>query len=195
MTRRDMDGIGMRTQDLNCSEDRKGKASGVNNKQWVRLATVVAYFLCVSLAAVILAVYYGLIWVPSSKNRTGDYIGVVPSPFPSGSNKNSTEIQVKKPVSNEEMEGKDLSGRSKRGFKTLFVHQQGKHLQDIHRTHLGGKVLPAPQEYMDLKIRVREKKKDKGPIQKCTFLKGTEDTNKPGEISEEGSGFIPECDY
>ncbi|KAE8585562.1 hypothetical protein XENTR_v10021354 [Xenopus tropicalis] len=186
MTQRDMDGIGMQTQDLNCSGDKKGKASGVNNKQWVRLATVVAYFLCVSLAAVILAVYYGLIWVPSSKNRTGDFSGAVPSLSPAGPNKNSTEIQVKKPVSNQDMKGKDLNGRSKRGFKTLFVQEQGKNLQDIHRTHFGEKVL---------KTSVRDRKKDKGSVQKCSFLKGTEETANPGEISEEGSSFQPECDY
>ncbi|OCT66240.1 hypothetical protein XELAEV_18042498mg [Xenopus laevis] len=193
MTQRNMDGNGMQTQDQNCSEDRKGKTSWVNNKQWVRLATVVAYFLCVSLAAVILAVYYGLIWVPSSKNRTGDYNAVVPSLSPVGTNKNSTEVQLKIPASAQETKGKDLSGRSKRGFKTLFVHQQGNNLQDIHRTHLGQKVLPAP--HMDLKARVIDRKKDKGPTQKCSFLKGTEDTDSPVEISEEGSGFKPECDY
>ncbi|XP_017518691.3 putative transmembrane protein INAFM1 [Manis javanica] len=33
--------------------------------RWLRLAPVCAYFLCVSLAAVLLAVYYGLIWVPT----------------------------------------------------------------------------------------------------------------------------------
>ncbi|XP_070258676.1 LOW QUALITY PROTEIN: putative transmembrane protein INAFM1 [Myotis yumanensis] len=33
--------------------------------RWLRLAPVCAYFLCVSLAAVLLAVYYGLIWVPA----------------------------------------------------------------------------------------------------------------------------------
>ncbi|XP_049756874.1 putative transmembrane protein INAFM1 [Elephas maximus indicus] len=33
--------------------------------RWLRLAPVCAYFICVSLAAVLLAVYYGLIWVPT----------------------------------------------------------------------------------------------------------------------------------
>lgn len=33
--------------------------------RWLRLAPVCAYFLCVSLAAVLLAVYYGLVWVPA----------------------------------------------------------------------------------------------------------------------------------
>ncbi|XP_041090541.1 uncharacterized protein LOC121303809 [Polyodon spathula] len=44
--------------------DQKAKLSANANKKWVRLATVVAYFLCVSLAAVILVIYYGLIWEP-----------------------------------------------------------------------------------------------------------------------------------
>ncbi|XP_029984073.1 putative transmembrane protein INAFM2 [Sphaeramia orbicularis] len=37
----------------------------VRNQKWVRLATVVSYVLSVSLAAVVLAVYYSLIWKPS----------------------------------------------------------------------------------------------------------------------------------
>lgn len=45
------------------------------NQKWVRLATVVSYVLSVSLAAVVLAVYYSLIWKPSpgpGLTRTGD---------------------------------------------------------------------------------------------------------------------------
>lgn len=44
------------------------------NKKWVRLSTVVLYVLCVSLAAVVLAVYYSLIWKPTTGpglTRTG----------------------------------------------------------------------------------------------------------------------------
>ncbi|XP_060771756.1 putative transmembrane protein INAFM2 [Neoarius graeffei] len=45
--------------------DKKAKMAARTNQQWVRLATVFAYVLCVSLAAIILAVYYSLIWKPT----------------------------------------------------------------------------------------------------------------------------------
>uniref|UniRef100_A0A8C8STL6 InaF motif containing 1 n=1 Tax=Pelusios castaneus TaxID=367368 RepID=A0A8C8STL6_9SAUR len=32
--------------------------------RWLRIATVCAYFLCVSLAALLLVIYYGLVWAP-----------------------------------------------------------------------------------------------------------------------------------
>lgn len=49
--------------------------------RWLRLAPVCAYFLCVSLAAVLLAVYYGLIWVPTRPPKAP--AGPPPSaPFP-----------------------------------------------------------------------------------------------------------------
>uniref|UniRef100_A0A8C3T5T3 InaF motif containing 1 n=1 Tax=Chelydra serpentina TaxID=8475 RepID=A0A8C3T5T3_CHESE len=32
--------------------------------RWLRVATVCAYFLCVSLAALLLVIYYGLVWAP-----------------------------------------------------------------------------------------------------------------------------------
>lgn len=41
------------------------------NKKWVRLATVFAYVLSVSLAAIILAIYYSLIWKPTSASVSG----------------------------------------------------------------------------------------------------------------------------
>ncbi|KAM4633511.1 uncharacterized protein ACJ7VT_018979 [Polymixia lowei] len=46
--------------------DKKAKMAAKTNKKWVRLATVLVYVLSVSLAAVILAVYYSLIWKPTS---------------------------------------------------------------------------------------------------------------------------------
>uniref|UniRef100_A0A8C5KBT1 InaF motif containing 1 n=1 Tax=Jaculus jaculus TaxID=51337 RepID=A0A8C5KBT1_JACJA len=46
--------------------------------RWLRLAPVCAYFLCVSLAAVLLAVYYGLIWVPT--RPPAGSAGLQPSP-------------------------------------------------------------------------------------------------------------------
>ncbi|CAN0054210.1 unnamed protein product [Lampetra planeri] len=44
--------------------DKKAKVAGNTNRKWVRLATVLVYVLSVSLAAIILAVYYCLIWRP-----------------------------------------------------------------------------------------------------------------------------------
>lgn len=51
--------------------EKKAKWVAKSNKKWVRLATVVAYVLSVSLAAVILAVYYSLIWRPTTGTGTG----------------------------------------------------------------------------------------------------------------------------
>uniref|UniRef100_A0A3P8UEH3 InaF motif containing 2 n=1 Tax=Cynoglossus semilaevis TaxID=244447 RepID=A0A3P8UEH3_CYNSE len=53
--------------------DKKAKMAAKTNKKWVRLATVFAYVLSVSLAAIILAIYYSLIWKPTStsENVTG----------------------------------------------------------------------------------------------------------------------------
>lgn len=45
------------------------------NRKWVRLSTVAGYLLSVSLAAVLLGVYYGLIWTPGPPRnwtRTGE---------------------------------------------------------------------------------------------------------------------------
>ena len=38
-----------------------------NNKKWIRLITVVLYVVFVSLAAIVLAVYYSIIWRPKVK--------------------------------------------------------------------------------------------------------------------------------
>lgn len=54
--------------------EKKAKLVANANKKWVRLATVVVYVLSVSLAAVVLAVYYSLIWKPTTGpglTRTG----------------------------------------------------------------------------------------------------------------------------
>lgn len=48
--------------------DKKAKMAAKTNKKWVRLATVFAYVLSVSLAAIILAIYYSLIWSPNKSN-------------------------------------------------------------------------------------------------------------------------------
>lgn len=51
--------------------DKKAKMAAKTNKKWVRLATVFAYVLSVSLAAIILAIYYSLIWKPTSTPSVG----------------------------------------------------------------------------------------------------------------------------
>ncbi|XP_067098266.1 uncharacterized protein [Osmerus mordax] len=50
--------------------DKKAKMAAKTNKKWVRLATVFAYVLSVSLAAIILAIYYSLIWKPTSNTSS-----------------------------------------------------------------------------------------------------------------------------
>ncbi|KAL8169382.1 UNVERIFIED_CONTAM: putative transmembrane protein inafm2 [Gekko kuhli] len=58
--------------------DKKARMAAKTNKKWVRLATVLAYVLSVSLAAIVLAVYYSLIWQPTAqlwtveRQETGD---------------------------------------------------------------------------------------------------------------------------
>lgn len=51
--------------------DKKAKMAAKTNKKWVRLATVFAYVLSVSLAAIILAIYYSLIWKPTTASVSG----------------------------------------------------------------------------------------------------------------------------
>uniref|UniRef100_G3U0Y9 InaF motif containing 2 n=2 Tax=Eutheria TaxID=9347 RepID=G3U0Y9_LOXAF len=51
--------------------DKKAKMAAKTNKKWVRLATVFAYVLSVSLAAIVLAVYYSLIWQPVGAGTSG----------------------------------------------------------------------------------------------------------------------------
>ncbi|XP_005107620.1 putative transmembrane protein INAFM2 [Aplysia californica] len=48
----------------------KNKMAAKTNKKWVRLATVLAYVLAVSLAAIVLATYYSLIWEPRLRTKT-----------------------------------------------------------------------------------------------------------------------------
>lgn len=44
--------------------DNKAKMVAKTNKKWVRVSTIGAYVLSVSLAAIFLAIYYSLIWKP-----------------------------------------------------------------------------------------------------------------------------------
>lgn len=59
------------------ADKNKTKMAAKTNKKWVRLATVLAYVLAVSLAAIVLAIYYSLIWDPKLKTTT-----VAPSTMP-----------------------------------------------------------------------------------------------------------------
>uniref|UniRef100_A0A3B5PYD9 InaF motif containing 2 n=1 Tax=Xiphophorus maculatus TaxID=8083 RepID=A0A3B5PYD9_XIPMA len=59
--------------------EKKAQLLARANRKWVRLATVVGYVLAVSLAAVILAVYYGFFWRPT------------PGSGPSGPSRNWTK--------------------------------------------------------------------------------------------------------
>ncbi|BFZ11986.1 hypothetical protein BsWGS_15025 [Bradybaena similaris] len=52
------------------SDKSKNKMAAKSNKKWVRLATVLAYVLAVSLAAIVLATYYSLIWEPKLKLKS-----------------------------------------------------------------------------------------------------------------------------
>lgn len=56
--------------------DKKAKMAAKTNKKWVRLATVFAYVLSVSLAAIILAIYYSLIWKPTSASSSAGKPGM-----------------------------------------------------------------------------------------------------------------------
>ncbi|XP_074145365.1 putative transmembrane protein INAFM2 [Sminthopsis crassicaudata] len=60
--------------------DKKAKMAAKTNKKWVRLATVFAYVLSVSLAAIVLAVYYSLIWQPVGAGTSGGPGGPPPGP-------------------------------------------------------------------------------------------------------------------
>lgn len=77
--------------------DKKAKMAAKTNKKWVRLATVFAYVLSVSLAAIILAIYYSLLWKPagatSGKPGTSNN-----STTGNSENGNATEINGTQPV-------------------------------------------------------------------------------------------------
>lgn len=54
------------------SDKNKTKMTSKTNKKWVRLATVVTYVLAVSLAAIVLAIYYSLVWDPAKIQAGGN---------------------------------------------------------------------------------------------------------------------------
>ena len=51
------------------------KMASKSHKKWIRLATVVAYVLAVSLAAIVLAIYYSLMWDPRSNSTPSSVSG------------------------------------------------------------------------------------------------------------------------
>ena len=51
-------------------DKNKTKMAAKTNKKWLRLATVLAYVLSVSLAAIVLAIYYSLMWNPNTRNSS-----------------------------------------------------------------------------------------------------------------------------
>src|SRR5437870_120875 len=51
-------------------DSAKTKMTSKSNKKLIRLATVLAYVLAVSLAAIVLAIYYICVWDPSSGGQS-----------------------------------------------------------------------------------------------------------------------------
>lgn len=71
--------------------DKKAKMAAKTNKKWVRLATVFAYVLSVSLAAIILAIYYSFFWSPNkSINTTTTTTAIPTTESGNGTESNST---------------------------------------------------------------------------------------------------------
>ena len=71
-------------------EKTKTKMAAKTNKKWVRLATVLAYVLSVSLAAIVLAIYYSLMWNPDIKIDKPGHSAAVPYTTASTLNETST---------------------------------------------------------------------------------------------------------
>lgn len=181
MTRRDVDSIAMPTKDPNYSGDKKVKTSALNNKQWVRLATVVAYFLCVSLGAIILAVIYGFIWTPTPKVSNPS----VGHPIESTDGTNPANLVLQSSHAKEP----DLGSRSKRGFKTFLVQSsgldgQGPQFQRIRKR------IPTPVHIpVELKTEIERR-----PLTPKCGSKVMEGTDQPDGITDESSGARPDCD-
>ena len=58
--------FGSRLAPSSTDKNKQTKTTTSNaNKKWIRLATVVTYVIAVSLAAIILAIYYSVFWDPS----------------------------------------------------------------------------------------------------------------------------------
>ncbi|CAG5866241.1 unnamed protein product [Menidia menidia] len=79
--------------------DKKAKMAAKTNKKWVRLATVFAYVLSVSLAAIILAIYYSLIWKPTSASSSGGKPGVPGGVTPTANISTDTTMSANSSIS------------------------------------------------------------------------------------------------
>ncbi|XP_068004640.1 putative transmembrane protein INAFM2 [Melanerpes formicivorus] len=75
--------------------DKKARMAAKTNKKWVRLATVLAYVLSVSLAAIVLAVYYSLIWQPV---RGGGGSASSPGPAAAATSSSSAQPRAAPPL-------------------------------------------------------------------------------------------------
>ncbi|KAL1257396.1 hypothetical protein QQF64_010640 [Cirrhinus molitorella] len=71
--------------------DKKAKMAAKTNKKWVRLATVFAYVLSVSLAAIILAIYYSLLWSPNKSDSSSSSPSPTAAAIPTTASGNGTE--------------------------------------------------------------------------------------------------------
>lgn len=60
----------------------KSKKQNKTNKKWIRLATVLVYVMSVSLAAIVLAIYYSTIWKPKVEVLTTTTSTASPSSSP-----------------------------------------------------------------------------------------------------------------
>uniref|UniRef100_A0A8C5R7C7 InaF motif containing 2 n=1 Tax=Leptobrachium leishanense TaxID=445787 RepID=A0A8C5R7C7_9ANUR len=114
--------------------DKKARMAAKTNQKWVRLATVFAYVLSVSMAAIILAIYYSLIWMPvrssggnsSNTNLTHEvttmslnettFTKPVISQSASTGYTTATQSGVRR-----EKRSKDTPGSSKRSLSTTLV--------------------------------------------------------------------------
>ncbi|XP_062920927.1 uncharacterized protein LOC134355110 [Mobula hypostoma] len=112
MKNRASDGIRKQIRGPSFTGDKKIKVAAKNQKTWVRLATVFAYLLCVSLTAVILVIYYTLIWEP-----------VRSRPGPSNANLTAVNTEL----------GNFSSGLKRRSSLQDFNHPRRQ------RSHLRGK--------------------------------------------------------
>lgn len=74
--------------------DKKAKMAAKTNKKWVRLATVFAYVLSVSLAAIILAIYYSLIWKPTSASSSAGKPGLPEEVTPTANTSTNTSSSI-----------------------------------------------------------------------------------------------------
>ena len=76
-------------------DKNKSKMAAKSNKKWIRLATVIAYVLAVSLAAIVLAIYYSVMWTPhTSKDSSAS---IAPTTTTSFHESMSTESAVSEP--------------------------------------------------------------------------------------------------